>query len=77
MQAWRANWFRLLADLKRSGVSLYDVASLINVSHTTVLRWGEGSEPRHADGEALIMLWMEKTGNTRERVPRIYIYAEI
>ena len=66
------DWFRLLADLKRVGVSSYQIQRKIDVAQSTVLRWAGGSEPRHVDGEMLIAIWCEKTGKRRNELPRVY-----
>lgn len=73
----RVNWFQLLVDLKRHNVTAYDVERMLDVSRTTVLRWGQGSEPRHDDGELLLELWCRLTGRSKDEAPRIRLYVAI
>ncbi len=77
MTRTRINWFCVIFDLKRVGVSSYDIAILLDLSHTTVLRWGDGAEPRHDDGERLLSLWSSRTGKDRSEVQRIREFASI
>lgn len=65
----RVNWFQLFAQLKASGWSLYRIVGHLGVSKSTLIGWKMGVEPRHADGERLILLWLEVTGKQRAELP--------
>jgi len=65
----RISWFRLFAELKASGWSLYRIVGHLGVSKSTLIGWKMGVEPRHADGERLIVLWLEVTGKQRGELP--------
>lgn len=49
----REDWFRLLTDLQRAGVSHAKVAAILGISLGTLDGWKRGSEPRHCLGQAL------------------------
>jgi len=65
----RVNWFLLFAQLKEKGWSLYRIVGHLDVPKTTLLGWKMGVEPKHADGERLIQLWLEVTGLQRAELP--------
>lgn len=65
------DWFRIVSDLQRRDYSLRKTCRTLNRSAMTVHGWANGTEPRHRDGEALIRLWCEATGNVRDSAPRI------
>jgi len=66
----RVDWFRVLADLQHLGLTNLDVSQRLNIPNRTVGGWkNEGAEPRHSDGEALLALWREVTGKTRDGHP--------
>lgn len=68
------DWFRVLAELKHSGLSQCAVARIIGVSRSRVKHWSEGSIPGYDDGRALIMLW-RRTMITRKQVAKGQRYA--
>lgn len=49
----REDWFRLLTELQRAGMSHSKVAATLGCSISTVIGWKCGSEPLHSTGEAL------------------------
>lgn len=53
----RIDWFRILADLRVQGYSLYAVADETGIPRKTLDGYRSGSEPRHSDGELLLALW--------------------
>lgn len=65
----RVDWFRVIADLARKGVGRRTIARRIHVAQGTAQGWKQGAEPRHSDGERLIALWCETTGQPREALP--------
>lgn len=65
----RVDWFGVLTDLNRRGLTTVTIAQLVTAPRATVLGWKQGAEPNHADGERLVGLWVRITGNARESVP--------
>lgn len=51
------DWFRILADLRRVGLSQCEVARRIQVPRNRLKHWAEGATPGYDDGRALLMLW--------------------
>lgn len=47
------DWFRLIADLDRVGVSNKAVAEKVGVAPSSLAAWKRGSEPLHSHGESL------------------------
>lgn len=50
------NWFRILAELDRAGVSNAEVARTLNVPRWKVHDWKMGAEPTYYDGDRLVTL---------------------
>lgn len=67
----KIDWFRILCDLNRNGLSLQVIAEELDVVPSTLIGWKKGSEPRHHTGEALIELWCRETGRSRQEVPKV------
>lgn len=66
----RVDWFRVLAELQQRGYSVTSVSVAIGVPKSTVMGWKTlAAEPRHADGEELVKLWMRVHGQPREALP--------
>lgn len=65
----RVNWFQLFVELKSNGWSLYRLVEHLGVSKSTLIGWKMSVEPRHADGERLILLWLEVTQKQRGELP--------
>lgn len=51
------DWFRVLAELQRAGLSQCEVARSLSLSRNRVKEWARGKCPRYDDGRALLMLW--------------------
>ncbi|MCS4235058.1 hypothetical protein [Stenotrophomonas sp. BIGb0135] len=66
----RIDWFQILADLNRLGVPVSSVSQQTQIPKSTILGWKQGAEPKHADGELLMDLWIGLTGNNRHQAPR-------
>lgn len=77
------DWPRLLEDIAwqlgepdfafphvRTPAGSRQVAAHLHVSRSTLLRWQDGSEPRHSDGEWLVLTWCCLTGKSQAFVPR-------
>lgn len=67
------DWFRVLADMQRCGMSLRQVSSRTGVTRWRIYEVWRGSTPdlRHADGEKLLALWCKHTRRQREQAPRL------
>lgn len=66
----RVDWFHLLSELKRHGMSLEMIGTLIDASKSTVHYWKDGDgEPTHEYGERLIALWCHVTCKERAALP--------
>lgn len=51
------DWFRLLADLRKLGLTEQHIANETGIPRSTLLGWKQGSQPRHHEGERLIAMW--------------------
>lgn len=68
----RVDWFRVLTDLRRSGMALPLISAVVLLSKTKLLDLRNlGAEPKHAPGERLLALWMRQTGLPREGIPKL------
>lgn len=65
----RVDWFAVLIDLNRKGLTTVGIAQTIGTPRSTVLGWKQGGEPNHADGERLVALWLRMTEQPRDRLP--------
>ena len=63
------DWWRVIVDLCRNGHTHATIGAAVNVGKSTVAGWKDGSSPRHTDGEKLIALWCQVTGESRDSVP--------
>lgn len=66
----RVDWFRVLADLKRAGLSLRNIAALTGLSKNQLIGLrNQDAEPKHVAGEALVALWSQASSLGRASVP--------
>lgn len=68
----RTDWFRILADLQRHGISNSKAAALIGVPQSTLAGWKGPTqpEPSYEDGWRLVTLWEQVTGDKAQDRPR-------
>jgi len=52
----RPDWPAIIAELEAAKVTLHIIAKLLQVQFGQVQRWKTGTEPKHYDGERLLML---------------------
>lgn len=64
------DWFRVIVDLGRAGMSYRALAESVGVSKSAVMGWVGGAEPKHADGERLLAVWCDRTGKPADDAPR-------
>jgi len=68
----RVDWFRIIADINGKDFSMVAISQHIDVPRTTVIGWKNlNAEPKHDEGQRLLMLWHEITGKTTDEVPMI------
>jgi len=54
----RVDWWRVLEDLRRTGLSLEAIAVSTTIPKSTLLGYRNlDAEPKHADGSVLVALW--------------------
>lgn len=67
----RIDWFKVLMDLKRAGLSLETTAFFVEMSKSAVISWKNlDCEPSYQAGERLLALWARSTGLTSDQAPR-------
>jgi hypothetical protein len=65
------DWFSLITEINRHGLTCAIIAVELNIPRTTIVGWKQGSQPKHEDGEAMIRLWLQLTGKSRDNIPRV------
>lgn len=55
------DWFRVISDLERSGLTLRSQADAVRVSAATVHYWKSGGEPRYSHGQIMVSLYIART----------------
>lgn len=63
------DWFKVICELDNYEHDIQKISEKIYIAYTTIHGWKMGTEPRHADGERLVMLWCEVTGKPRKDLP--------
>lgn len=58
----RVNWFTVIDELERLGVSMRSQAIHADVSLATVYYWKSGGEPKYRNGQQLLDLYMHQVG---------------
>lgn len=53
----KINWFVIISDLKRAGISGREIARRLDVSVSTVVMWKQGSSPSYEKGAELLNMW--------------------
>jgi transcriptional regulator with XRE-family HTH domain len=78
----RVDWPMVLGDLAhvlgeptidgrgRVPCTQEQLAKALDVARGTLRGWLDGSEPKHADGEALLLRWCQLTGKDRGFAPK-------
>lgn len=56
-QGCRRDWFRILRDLMRAGVSMNHVARKCGRDVNTVKAWADGGEPKDSDARVVLALY--------------------
>lgn len=60
-QGHRIDWWRMIEDLRRTGLSLEAIADSTKIPKSTLMGYrNTDAEPKHADGEQLKQLWLRR-----------------
>jgi len=79
-QGYRVDWWRMIEDLRKTGLSIEAIADGCKLPKSTLLGYRNlDAEPKHADGEQLKQLWLRRMvpplpvqkGDTRSRRPAV------
>lgn len=74
----KIDWFRIIIDLCHThGYTHASIAAAVRSAKSTVQGWKNGATPGYEDGDRLIALWCQVTGNGRETVPRVPRYSHL
>ena len=67
----RVDWLAILLELGRLGYSNSALAAALRIPRTTLVGWkNSGVEPKHGDGEAVLVLWSRVVGRPVDQAPR-------
>ena len=53
----KRDWFVILRELMKAGVSMSKVARKCNRDPTTVYKWADGGEPKESDARVVLALY--------------------
>lgn len=68
--AVRVDWFRVIVDLERSGVSMRAVSLRTEIPCETLRSWrNRYVEPSFYAGDRLVGVWCRELGRDREQLP--------
>ncbi len=66
------DWYRLISDITRTGISGYDLADQTGIARSTIMGWRDGiANPKWDDGEVIIALWCRVKDLDRSLLPRM------
>ena len=68
----KVDWFRVISDLERLGITIQSQAVESEVSPGTIYYWRNGGSPKHYNGELLLQLYMRVVG---EEPPHVKPHA--
>lgn len=74
----KIDWFRIIVELCMiHGYTHTSIAAAVGSAKSTVQGWKQGATPKWDEGERLIDLWAQVTGNGRESVHRVKRYSHL
>lgn len=73
----RVDWFRLLAQLKAEGYSLYAVSHFTEIPKGTLIGYKQGSQPLYQNGVRLVAFWAQSMEKDVAEVPTISPYSHM
>ena len=53
----KVDWFAIISDLKKQGISGREIARRLGISSSTVITWKQGASPRYEKGVQLLEIW--------------------
>lgn len=53
------NWPAIIAEIEAAGISHYKLACMMHRQLNQIRRWKQGCEPRHYEGQMLLMIHAE------------------
>lgn len=68
--AWQLGEADLAFPHVRRPAGTRAMAAALHINRSTLLRWVDGAEPRHSDGEMLLAHWCRMTGKSLTFAPR-------
>ena len=69
----RVDWFKVITQLSRAGLSPHMVSDSIGVPRSTLIGWKQGAEPRYTEGERLVSLWCQAMRRDRSKLPMVAV----
>lgn len=69
----RVDWFKVITQLSRAGLSPHAVSDAIGVPRSTLIGWKQGAEPRYTEGERLVSLWCRTLSRDRSKLPMVAV----
>lgn len=67
----RIDWFRILAQLKGEGYSLYMVSHFTEITKIKLIGYKNGAEPKYHDGVRLLNFWAQSMAKESAEAPTI------
>lgn len=55
----RHNWPQIIRDLEAAGLTLHTISKMMRRQYVQVQRWLDGTEPKHYEGELLLLIHAE------------------
>ena len=66
------DWFKIINDLENTKLDRIDIAKAVGAGKSTVTEWRSLKfNPKYAQGERLVDLWIRRTGKDRKSLPRL------
>jgi hypothetical protein len=75
----RIDWARLLDNIRKTGMSIEDIARTVDVGRSSVQDYCDDRciEPAHWTGSVLLQLWSERTGLPVTDAPTRRVQASV
>ena len=55
----RHDWKKVIAEIEAAGITTHKLATMLHRQYNQVARWKNGSEPKHYEGEMLLIIHRE------------------
>ena len=53
------DWPTVIAEIEKAGITTHKLATMMHREFTQIKRWKAGSEPKHYEGEMLLLIHAE------------------